>query len=58
MKLTSKVISEKYQNDINNHLEFPRHPISYSVSENAELKEPALLGEHTKEILVELLGYD
>jgi crotonobetainyl-CoA:carnitine CoA-transferase CaiB-like acyl-CoA transferase len=38
-------------------LEFPKNPVHYSKSELSELKEPPLLGEHTDEILRDILGY-
>lgn len=55
MELTEKVYSKNYEQE----LEYVKYPVSISGSEHsyAKLSEPPALGQHTDEILSEILGY-
>ena len=53
LDLNETISSEKYGGD----LAFSKFPISFEKNLNAELTEPPLLGEHTEQVLKELLSY-
>ena len=52
MNLTEKVIASKYGGK---DLEYPRFPMRFDRLENAKMEEPPILGEHSEQILRELL---
>ena len=54
MILTHDIESEKY----NGTIKFIKSPLHFEKCSNEEIKEAPLLGEHTDEILSDLLGYN
>ena len=55
LDMTTKIHSEKYGQD----LEYVKFPVSLSGTDHhfADIKEPPSLGQHTDEVLSNLLGY-
>ena len=55
LEMTKKIQSEKYGQD----LEYVKFPVSLSGTDHhfADITEPPALGEHTDEVLTNLLGY-
>ena len=54
MNLTDKFSAPQYGAK---DLEFPRFPIRFDHLESAKMEAPPLLGEHSEQILSELLQY-
>ena len=54
MNLTEKVSALKYGGK---DLEFPKFPVRFDLHESAHVEEPPLLGEHSEQILREMLQY-
>ena len=55
MELTDTVPASRYGGK---DLEFPRFPVRFERHGHAEMVEPPRLGEHSEQILREMLGYD
>ena len=54
MKLTDTVPALRYGGK---DLEFPRFPVRFERHTTAAMQEPPTLGEHSEQILRDLLGY-
>ena len=54
MKLTESVKADKYTGQ---SLEYPKFPIRFDALNHQEITEPPFLGEHTDQVLQEILGY-
>ena len=52
IKLVEEVKTKNYDK-----LQYVRHPVTYSKIQCEELKSPPLLGEHTREVLKNILNY-
>ena len=52
MNLTGKITAPQYGSK---DLEFPRFPIRFDHLKNAEMEAPPLLGEHSEQILSEVI---
>ncbi len=57
MGITQKIATDKYANENQRHLEYPKNPVKYSKNELDAMKEPPLLGENTDEILRKILDF-
>eukprot|EP00347_Sterkiella_histriomuscorum_P001924 403370146 len=55
MNLNQSIHSDKYGNS---QLHFSKNPLHFEKLANAEMQEPPLLGEHTEDILRNILKYD